>query len=160
MELINGVIVAPPVPRYTHQRALMNTAMIVKRIAAEGEMCIGPNDVYLDEWNVLQPDVFWIRKAGSNCTLGEDDHWHGPPDLVAEILSDDIRNRHDKFRIYAKHGVSEYWIIHPLQLWAEVWVLDGRRYRHHGIFGPEESFESPALGGKTIWLAEVFAHEG
>lgn len=160
MELINGVVIAPPTPRYTHQRALMNCAMLVERIAQEGEVCIGPNDVYLDDLNVLQPDVFWIRKSGSNCKLGADDHWHGPPDLVVEILSDDIRNHYDKVhkpRIYAKHGVTEYWIVHPMQLWAEVWVLEAGHYAHHGTFTPDESFPSPVLGGKTIPLAEVFA---
>lgn len=163
MELINGVVIAPPTPRNSHQQVLMNCAVLLRRIAPYGETCIGPNDVYLDEWNVLQPDVFWIKKAGSGCKLGDDDRWHGPPDLVVEVLSDDLRNHYDKvekFRIYARHGVAEYWIIHPIQLWAEVWAIDGERYRHRGTFGADEAFESAVLGGKTIALAEVFVKAG
>ena len=158
-ELINGEVITPPVPGDTHQRALLACAMLVERIGIEGRVGIGPNDVYLDNRNVVQPDVFWVRKSGSGCKLGEDDHWYGPPDLVVEVLSEDIRRRFDKvdkFRLYEKHGVAEYWIVEPKARYVEVWSLDAGRYQHRGTFSPDESFPSPIFSGKTVTLVQVF----
>ena len=39
----------------------------------------------------------------------------GAPDLIAEVVSEGNR-RHDevrKRRLYARHGVAEYWVIDP-----------------------------------------------
>ena len=35
--------------------------------------------------NVLQPDIFWVAPGSEQCTLGDDDYWHGPPDLVVDL---------------------------------------------------------------------------
>ncbi len=49
----------------------------------------------------------------------------GPPDLVVEILSES-NTEHDlklKRKIYAKHGVREYWIVDPQAGTIEVLAL-------------------------------------
>jgi len=44
----------------THQRVLFRVAKLIERLIPNGEVLIAPMDVYFDEQNVPQPDVFWI----------------------------------------------------------------------------------------------------
>jgi len=80
----------------------------------------------------------------------------GPADLAVEIMSPESeeRDRGDKFKEYATGGVSEYWLINPMQRWAEFYRLESGRY--HTIFaGSEGVFRSEVLPGfwlKVEWL--------
>jgi Uma2 family endonuclease len=41
----------------------------------------------------------------------------GAPDIVVEIVSPKTaaRDMREKLALYEKHGVKEYWIIHPIE---------------------------------------------
>ena len=59
----------------------------------------------------------------------EDDGIHGTPDLVVEILSPSTarKDRNEKYFIYEKYGVKEYWIVSPGDKSVEVYLLkDGK----------------------------------
>lgn len=103
----------------------------------EGKPCrifIAPVDVRLpkaDESDqavdtVVQPDVLVVcdeRKLGEHGV-------RGAPDWVAEVLSpataayDQVTKR----RIYERHGVKEYWLIHPTDSVLTVYRLSGTEY--------------------------------
>src|SRR5262245_42353997 len=97
-ELINGEEVGPQSQTGSHQHALLRTAMLTSEIVPNGEVLISPVDVYLDESNVVQPDILWVAE-GSKSAWFEDKYLQGAPDLVVEIFSPGSlrRDRKDKF---------------------------------------------------------------
>ncbi|MCZ2094973.1 MAG: Uma2 family endonuclease, partial [Anaerolineae bacterium] len=70
-ELIDGEIVVAPAPRDSHQDTVFEAAKYVERIAPHGKIRLAPIDVYLDDINVVQPDVMW-NGADSPCVLIDD----------------------------------------------------------------------------------------
>lgn len=120
-----------------------------------GETFAAPLDVHLDAENVVQPDLLWVAE-NSRCVV-RDGRLHGAPDLVVEILSPSTTriDRTDKFLLYERFGVSEYWIIDPTHKLLEVWTLRDGLYAQHGVYGTGEIFHSPALG-REVNLSVVF----
>jgi Uma2 family endonuclease len=96
-----------------------------------------------------EPDIMYL----SNAHLGRrrSTFIDGPADLAVEIISSEsiTRDQVVKFREYAMGGVSEYWLIDPMNRWAAFFRLEGDQY--HTIFaGPEGEFQSLVLPG--FWL--------
>jgi Uma2 family endonuclease len=155
IELIDGEVIALTTPAPKHQRVVRRFARLVEDSAPNGEVFFAPLDVRLDEWNVPQPDVFWVSAA--NSAIIGDKRIDGAPDLIIEVLSPGTA-RHDKtvkFLLYEKHGVREYWIADALRQQLEVWVLQAGAYVLQDIYTGEQSFLSPALG-RMVSLAGVF----
>jgi Uma2 family endonuclease len=73
-----------------------------------------------------EPDVLFVAKD----RLGQlhRTHLQGPADLVVEVISDDSSERDHvvKFEEYRIGGVSEYWIIDPVQKSFEAFVLSSQ----------------------------------
>jgi Uma2 family endonuclease len=108
----------------------------------------------LGEFHAPEPDVGYVRPE--RVGLVEEGGLRGAPDIAVEIVSRESRHRDydDKRRLYEEAGVSEYWIIDPIQKRVEFLVLEERRYR----LAPLEQnrvFRSRALSGFWIdvdWL--------
>ena len=155
MELIDGEVIELATPKDDHQKLLLNLVRILSGLIPGGELRFAPMDVYLDDLNVLQPDIFWVSGPDSRCKLSEDGWWHGGPDLVVEALSPStaVRDRREKFRLYEKYGVCEYWLVDPAAHYVEVWALPDRK----GIYTIGDTFESPVLVNKTIEVKALFS---
>jgi len=153
-ELIDGEIIELPTPKDDHQKLLGLIYQLLVKLIPGGELRFAPMDVHLDNLNVVQPDIFWVSGPESLCKLGEDGWWHGAPDLVIEVLSPStaLRDKREKFQLYQKHGVREYWMVDPSAKYVEVWEFPNQK----GIFSAEESFESTVLGGKKVDMVELF----
>ena len=92
-----------------------------------GTAIFAPADVELDEDNVFQPDLYFIR----NERLGivEEHGVKGAPDLVIEVISRSTA-RHDlghKKAICAAKGGEELWAVFPLT--RKVWRFPRRLQR-------------------------------
>lgn len=125
-ELIDGEIIVSPAPLDYHQEILLNIAFVLRAVASPGGYIrVSPIDVQLDEHNVVQPDVMWVSGSESLCQRdAEGKRWYGGPDLVCEILSPGTakRDKQDKFTLYEKYGVREYWLLDPANQWVEVYT--------------------------------------
>jgi Uma2 family endonuclease len=112
-----------------------------------GKIYVAPVDVYLDDANVVQPDVLWVA-PGSACVPFEGKYLRGAPDLVVEVLSPGTarRDKKAKFDLYEKHGVREYWLIDSGAKLLEAWQLKDSRFIRLDVFGPGDQFDSPLLG--------------
>jgi Uma2 family endonuclease len=156
VELIDGEIVVSA-PKASHQRASFESAKHIEIIAPHGIVFQAPQDVYLDESNVVQPDVMW-NGPDSQCILIDDSYWRGAPDLVLEILSPSnaAHDKRVKFQLYEKHGVREYWIMDIPAHRLEVWQRANEKFVLHGIFGTGEIFVSAVLGDKTVEVSALF----
>jgi len=140
-ELIDGkVYMMSPAPLLTHQ----DTAGEMFRQAANalhGKSCralIAPVDVRLptqaeaDESSdvVVQPDVLVVCDSSKLDRRGV----RGAPDWVVEVLSPSTagKDQIEKRRLYERHGVREYWLVHPTDRILTVYRLE------HGEYGKPE----------------------
>lgn len=167
-ELIDGIPYnMTPAPVRRHQGILMHLSLIVGNFLV-GKPCqvyFAPFDVRLpdseqqddsDVPTVVQPDLVVICDEKKL----DDRGCRGAPDLVMEILSPST-SRKDigvKFNLYERHGVREYWIIHPAEESLMVFTLgeDGKFGRPQG-YGRGDFATSAVLDGLELNLEEVFA---
>jgi len=157
MELIDGEIIVAPAPRISHQNTIYSAAKTVEQAAPHGKVHLSPTDVYLDEFDVVQPGLMWNSRE-SQCVQVGDAYFRGAPDLVIEVLSPStaLRDKGAKFRLYEKHGVGEYWMADAVAKYVEVWRRDGDKFVRYGVFGAGETFVSVVLGEKTINVDAIF----
>lgn len=157
-ELINGEVYEMPAPELAHQRIVLRIATEIQKHIANGEVFIAPVDVYLDDLNIVQPDVLWISE-NSPCVPVAGKYLRGAPDLVVEVFSPGTarRDKREKFRLYEKYGTREYWMVDPAAQFIEVWQASEGQFQRMEVYGPEETFASPLLG--TVDLTSVFAKD-
>ena len=79
-------------------------------------------DVVLSNEDIVKPDIFVVCDK----TKLTEKNVQGAPDLVVEILSPNtaLKDRNQKFEIYKKSGVKEYWIVDPYNLTIEVYDFE------------------------------------
>jgi Uma2 family endonuclease len=158
-EVIEGELVRALTPEIGHQRCLIDISLItglhVKKHQL-GEILIAPCDVVLDEHNVLQPDLIFIFKDRSKVVT--ELNLQGAPDLAVEILSPSSlrRDRIQKMRIYARHGVPHLWLLDAQAQTLEEFVLDGSTYRLTSTCGGDEVFRPALFPGLEVPLKEVW----
>lgn len=162
-ELINGEVIVSPASVEEHQRTLFRIARVLEHLVPNGEVFIAPLDVYFDERNTVQPDIFWVA-AGGACISVDGMYRKGSPDLIIEVLSPGtaLRDKREKFQLYEKYGVHEYWLADPYLRVIEVWQwLDGH-FKLVVTSGAGKSFTSPLLGlidGNAIFPASPAVSE-
>ena len=144
-ELIDGEAFAmAPAPTRLHQEFVVElAAQIHPRLAETGcRVYVAPFDVRLPKGDeadakvetVVQPDLAVVCDPG---TL-DDKGCRGAPDWVIEILSS-ATAAHDQIRkraLYERHGVREYWLLHPVDR-----VLTIYRLGADGVFGKPDVVE-------------------
>jgi Uma2 family endonuclease len=159
-ELIEGDLVMTPSPVPYHQWISKNIGYEVERFVREkdpGKVFYAPCDVYLDDENVLQPDILFISKERRSI-IGEK-NIQGAPDLVIEILSEATAYRDlvKKKKLYERFGVKEYWIVDPQEKTIEIYAHQGKDFVRIKTFSEIDTLESPFLAGLRIELSSVFA---
>ncbi|MCA9912609.1 MAG: Uma2 family endonuclease [Anaerolineae bacterium] len=144
--------------RDLHQGMLIRLISRMSQWASEGELRATPTVLYLDQETKTKPDLFWVNWKNDQCKVDEEGYWHGTPDLIVEILSPatEIRDRGEKFALYEKHALREYWLINPALEFVEVFVLVSKRLARHGLYLPDQQFNSGALAGRTIHVNALF----
>lgn len=154
VELINGEIILSASPVADHQRICLRVARLVVDLKPNGEVFFAPFDVHLDESNVVAPDVMWIAE---NSQAAVNKWVYGAPDLIIEIFSPSTmkRDRNEKFTLYEKFGVREYWMIDLEYQQVEVWMHGATGFDRLGMYGAAGSFTSPTLG-HPVDLTPVF----
>ena len=158
-ELIDRELIMIPSPVPNHQRILKKIGFLLEKFVSKnksGEVFIAPCDVYLDDENVVQPDILFI--SGNRLdTIGEK-NIQGAPDLVVEIVSENsaYRDMAQKKKLYAKFGVKEYWIVIPEGEEIEIYTLKDNTYLLYKTFNKDNTLESPVLKGLQIALKQIF----
>lgn len=165
-ELIDGIAWAmSPAPLTVHQELLTR---LFGRLSAclSGKPCrlfVAPFDVLLpssgeaDEEvdTVVQPDLLVYCDAAKITRRGG----RGAPDFIIEILSPRSAKKDfgEKFELYEKRGVREYWIVDPAAKAIHAWALgpDGS-YGEERIVEEAESLGSVALAGFEVDAGGLF----
>lgn len=158
-ELIDGKIyLMTPAPLLAHQD-VAGEIFTQAKLALRGKSCrafIAPVDVRLpspaevDENTdvVVQPDVFVVCDVGKLDRRGV----RGAPDWVVEVLSPSTagKDQIEKRRIYERHGVLEYWLVHPTDRILTIYRLINGEFGKPDIYPLEEQTPVAVLPGVTI----------
>ncbi len=158
-ELVEGALLMTPSPVPRHQRISRKIEFVLEKFITEndlGEVFYAPCDVYLDDENVVQPDILFISKERLNI-IGEK-NIEGAPDIVIEIISESTAYRDfvQKKKLYAGFGVKEYWIVIPEEESIDLYILKDNAYTLHKTYGNDEILESSALKDLKIVLKNIF----
>ncbi len=137
-QLIEGELIMTPAPKIVHQEVSKALVLKLAEFAEKkdkGKIYFAPCDVYLDDYNVVQPDILFVAK--DNLKIITEDNIQGAPDLIVEILSPSSAyyDLIAKKELYEKFGVKEYWIVDPMRHWVENYRL------HDGKFVLEQRLE-------------------
>jgi Uma2 family endonuclease len=144
-ELIDGFInLMTPAPSRIHQKILGDLYFHFKQFLNKKkcEIYIAPFDVRFpsqkDEVSddkihtVVQPDICIVCDQSKL----DDRGCLGAPDLIVEIISLSTvkKDIDDKFKLYEKNGVREYWIVQPNDETLTAFFLENGKYQHKGMF--------------------------
>ena len=160
-ELLDGELLLTPAPNLKHQRLQLRLGMRLAGFIEEralGELFFAPCDVVLSDTDVVQPDLLFVSHDHAHLLIGGD-NVRGAPDLVVEILSPATadRDRGYKRALYAKHGVTEYWLVDPVAETVSILRPRGGALIVAHTFGRNETLRSPLLVGFELDLDDVFS---
>lgn len=164
-EIINGVAYdMSPAPSRRHQEIAVELIRQFANFLVDKPCRVygAPFDVVFPQGSgdekeidsVVQPDVLVVCDKTKLTERG----CEGAPDLIIEILSTstvqkDIR---EKFLLYEKEGVKEYWIIHPSDQTVLVFKQNDGRYGKPDMYSGQNEISVNLLEGLTIYLKYVF----
>jgi Uma2 family endonuclease len=159
LELIDGELFVTPSPTRLHQLVSKRlTRLLLKAVddAGAGDFYYAPFDVMLAGGSIVQPDLLAVtnERLALFTAAGVD----GAPDLVIEISSPStVRRDHESKRdLYARHNVSEYWLV-DLDARTITIFSDPRdaRYRREQSFS--DTAVSATIPALSVDLAALFA---
>ncbi|OQX25962.1 MAG: hypothetical protein BWK80_12870 [Desulfobacteraceae bacterium IS3] len=167
-ELIDGVEYdMGPAPLRIHQGISMELAVLLNNFFKDKKCKVyaAPFDVRLSEienaadeevFTVVQPDITVVCDASKLDERG----CKGAPDLLVEIISPSSagRDMKTKLNLYEKHGIREYWLIHPHDRIALVYLLGAdSQYGKAAVYAQDDVIESGIFEGLKIRLSDLFA---
>jgi len=126
-EFINGGVVMHSPALRRHLNASINLSTLLHafvHLHELGEVDVEKAMVSLTR-NDYEPDIcFWGTEKSRH--FEEEQMQHPAPDLVVEVLSKSTEknDRGVKFKDYAAHGVTEYWLVDPRRQTVEQHQLD------------------------------------
>ena len=165
-EIIDGVPYdMSPAPSTKHQAISMGIAGQLWSFFRDKECQVfaAPFDVRLplnaekDEeiYNIVQPDLSVICDPSKLDEQGCKD----APDLVIEIISPFTAKKelNEKFNLYERSGIPEYWVVFPKFNVVVVYSLDDEgRYQKSGEFTSDQVLSTKLFPGLEIKLEDVF----
>jgi len=178
-ELIDGVAYdMSPAPSSRHQGISIILSSKIYNFLQRNpcKTFSAPFDVFLpvfpikdenDIDTIVQPDISVICDPSKIVEKG----CLGAPDLIIEILSPSTSKKdlNEKFQLYEKHGVKEYWVIDPGNKYIQVFHLlteeeNAGKYDDGTLVPPanwredkNNIAESLVLKGFTVDITELFA---
>jgi Uma2 family endonuclease len=143
-EIIDGIAFdTTPAPSFNHQKILVEllrqfaTYLLDRQcvaLVAPFDVRIPLHDGHDDDIDVIvQPDLVVVCDRKKLDEKG----CKGAPDLIVEILSPHTASKDmkEKFNLYERAGVKEYWIVHPAEKILEIFSLD-----EHARYGRPERY--------------------
>jgi Uma2 family endonuclease len=166
-ELIDSVAYdMSPAPTQRHQALCMELSVQIALFLRDKpcRMYQAPFDVLLpdsvdqaddDVPTVVQPDIIVVCDQSKLSEKG----CRGAPDWIIEILSPStsVKDQREKLSLYERHGVKEYWVVHPTDKIAMAYILGpAGEYGKPRVYGRDEKADPVTLPGLTIDLKTAF----
>lgn len=157
IEFTDGVLEILPMPTRTHQRILAFLYQVFLGFVNPkgGEVFFSGLRLRIRPGKYREPDLLLL--LDKNDPRNQEEYWTGA-DLTLEIVSPNKPERDlvVKRSDYAEAGVSEYWIVNPMDETVTVLTLADGQYVEHGIFPRGVQATSRLLEGFAVNVHEVF----
>ncbi|MGB9762689.1 MAG: Uma2 family endonuclease, partial [Minisyncoccia bacterium] len=104
---------------------------------------------------VVEPDIVVICDESKL----DDKGCKGAPDLIVEITSPSTgrKDKIEKFNLYERHGVKEYWIVEPdLKILSVFTLQENNRYGRPEVYTDEDEIKVSIFEDLVIDLKNVF----
>lgn len=159
-ELIDGVPYNMTPAPTTHHQQIVGELFFALRTHFGNDGCsvlVAPFDVQVDDGDtstIVQPDISVFCNKSQ---VGEK-RAKGAPNLIIEVLSPStaLKDRHHKFNLYERTGVTEYWLADPHNKTIEVYGLSEGKYRKRQVFGYGDFLSSFVFSELAIDLNGIF----
>ena len=106
-------------------------------------------------YDVVQPDIFVVCGGWK----GDDNAFWGAPDMIVEILSKSNRKKDliEKFHLYQRAGVREYWIADPKVKAVTVYVMQANgEYDDGEVYPMGDKVPVHIFDGHLIDVNDIF----
>lgn len=151
-QLLNGKLLMSPAPNRNHQKVSGLIFRLISNLCFEkglGEVYYAPFDVYLDDENVVQPDICFF--AANRLSVLSNRGAEAAPDLIIELLSPsnayyDLRYKLD---LYEKVGVKEYFIVDPEDNTVIAYRLQNEKFKEQ--YREKNTIQSQVLATEVKW---------
>ncbi|WP_285852899.1 Uma2 family endonuclease [Paenibacillus sp. MER 180] len=164
-ELIHGKAYnMTPSPNSTHQ-FIVGELYYALRSFFQNRKCyvfVAPLDVMFSEHldydspeHVVQPDISVVCAKEQVSKQG----CHGAPSLLVEVLSPStaLKDFNEKFNLYQKYGVQEYWIVDPGNRTVHVNTLQEGVYSIRSTYTEQDIVQSILFRELQIPLHQLFS---
>jgi len=164
-ELIDGVAYdMTPAPSRVHQEVIVELARQIGNFLLDRScrVYVSPFDVRLPDADeaddrvetVVQPDIAVICDESKLDEKG----CRGAPDLIVEVLSPRtaVKDMIQKRDSYERHGVREYWLVHPVDRLLWIYRLEDDVFGAPEVRAAEGTTPSSVLDGLEIDWSQVF----
>jgi len=158
-ELHDGELLVTAAPGLPHQRVVGRLFALLRQHVEThglGEVFVSPLDCILSETTVVQPDIVYLAAAQSS--LASTRGIEGPPALAIEVVSRSTAqlDRGAKLQLYARHGISHYWIVDPEARTMEAYVLTESAFRAAARLSGADRGSLPPFPSLTIALSTLW----
>jgi Uma2 family endonuclease len=158
-QLIDGELIMSPAPNTRHQEIVLLIAsalLVFVKKSGLGRVFVSPIDVILSTFDVLQPDIIFISNARRKIIAPEG--IRGVPDLCIEVLSKKTRkiDLGVKKKLFAEHGVIEFWVVDPEENWIDVYHLQKDADSPVRRLDATATLATDLIPGFSLPLAEIF----
>ena len=104
---------------------------------------------------VVQPDISLVCDPNK---LKDNHGCLGAPDWVIEVLSPStaVHDQRIKRALFERHGVPEYWLVHPVDRSVTIYRLVNQAYGQPLIYGVEDVCSPLAVPELVIAVADIF----
>ena len=158
-ELLDGELILVASPNMDHQTVSLRMVVRMNAFVEEndlGRVFHAPFDVLFTDTDVAQPDLLFVSKERESILTPA--NIQGAPDLIVEILSPSSSRRdwHNKRELYARHGVTEYWIIDPANRIVSVMSLRDGVLEIDQTCTVGDAAASAVLDGFSVSLEDIF----
>lgn len=163
-ELINGKAYNMyPAPTSLHQ-FIVGELHFVLRTFFQNRNCYvfaAPFDVFFSESEeyqspdqITQPDLSVVCSKDQISKNG----YHGAPTIIVEVLSPStaLKDFNEKFNLYEKYGVQEYWIVDPGNRTVHVYALQDGSYQVRHIYMEQETIQSVVFQDLQVPMNTLF----
>ncbi|WP_411830221.1 Uma2 family endonuclease [Paenibacillus alba] len=164
-ELINGKPYnMSPAPTSLHQ-FIVGELHFALRAYFQNQSCyvfVAPFDIFFSESenyespdHVTQPDLSVVCSKDQITKNG----CLGAPTLIIEVLSPStaLKDFNEKFNLYQKYGVQEYWIVDPGNQTVHVYSLQDGSYQIRQLYTEQETIQSNVFKELHVPMPHLFA---
>jgi Uma2 family endonuclease len=156
-ELVEGEIVMMAAKGVAHQRIKSALTVAISRALPAHLTIAVEATLRLSDTLMLEPDVAVFPKALFSKSTSFVHLDRGDGLLIIEVAASSLAYDKDlKARLYARHGVREFWVIDANS--RSTWVHTGPRGDQWSSIterGPQESLTTPALPGFSLRLGNI-----